>query len=106
MNWLGTSSRGRSSGSRKSTLRGERPAILGELIIDCRLQTCNEVKECHKVASSLMAEVASFLPFVDVPGNRLKSNVTMETAHKILVLFEKISMMIIEYSDDTALGKS
>ncbi|EJC99701.1 WD40 repeat-like protein [Fomitiporia mediterranea MF3/22] len=73
-------------------------------VVKALYERCNEVKECHKVASSLMVEVASFLPFVDVPRNRLKSNVTSETVHKILVLFEKISMMIMEYSDDTALG--
>ncbi|EJC99868.1 uncharacterized protein FOMMEDRAFT_22905 [Fomitiporia mediterranea MF3/22] len=67
-------------------------------------EKCKDVKECYEAAASLMADVASFLPFVEVPQARTRSNISNETADKILELFEKISRMLIEYSDNTAIG--
>ncbi|EJC99698.1 uncharacterized protein FOMMEDRAFT_160125 [Fomitiporia mediterranea MF3/22] len=67
-------------------------------------ETCKKHQVCHKAASDLMADLASFLPFVELPKDHLKTKVTAQTADDMLVLFEKIARMIIRYSDSTTLG--
>ena len=52
-----------------------------------------------------MEEIASFLPFAEIPNDRCKSAVTTETAEALLKLFERISRSILDSSTETILGK-
>ncbi|KAL5513808.1 hypothetical protein ACEPAH_4209 [Sanghuangporus vaninii] len=68
------------------------------------LECCQKLQECHASASELMEDVATFLPFTDIPEKGLKCKVTARTTEEMLVLFETICKAIIKYSSRSVLG--
>lgn len=51
-----------------------------------------------------MEELATFLPFTDIPERGLKCKVTAQTTNEMLVLFERVCRAIIKYSNGSVLG--
>ncbi|KAL5513812.1 hypothetical protein ACEPAH_4213 [Sanghuangporus vaninii] len=68
------------------------------------LELCQKLQECHLSASELMEDVATFLPFTDIPEKGLKCKATAQTTEEMLVLFESICKVIIKYSNGPVLG--
>ncbi|KAI5120740.1 hypothetical protein M0805_006446, partial [Coniferiporia weirii] len=60
-------------------------------------------QECHDMATALMDDVASFLPFVG-DDIQTKNARTRETIVEMLDLFCKVSRLVIEYSGKGMLG--
>ncbi|KAL5480661.1 hypothetical protein ACEPAI_9601 [Sanghuangporus weigelae] len=67
-------------------------------------EMCKRQREVHAAATSLISDIASFLPFTDLHTDRLRSTIVERTAYDILVLFEKVARSIIKYSSETVLG--
>ncbi|KAL5522363.1 hypothetical protein ACEPAG_8379 [Sanghuangporus baumii] len=67
-------------------------------------EVCKRQQEVHAAATDLITDVISFLPFVDLHTNRLRSTTVEKTASDVLVLFGKVARSIIKYSSETVLG--
>ncbi|KAL5530880.1 hypothetical protein ACEPAG_3756 [Sanghuangporus baumii] len=78
----------------------EAAASAATKLLDC----CRKLQECHASASELMEDVATFLPFTDIPEKGLKCKVTARTTEEMLVLFESICKAIIKSSSRSVLG--
>lgn len=57
------------------------------------------------MASEVMEDVATFIPFTDFQTKGLKCSATARTTEQMMKLFEKICRTIMKYSSASVLGE-